>query len=186
MNAKHFGWAAAALLAGTLGMTECRAQRPRHGRQVGGADVAVYAGARFHSANRRISGYPFGNSDITGTVGVEFRDADAYWQLLLDGVDSFAGARHGDARVFTPQLNLIFKDRAFLGGVGVLRTYVDDGEERQGWTRFYYQYLLGLDLPIGSRFGLTAFAAYPIVRWRDLYQFRSSELEYTVGLSFRF
>ena len=187
MNTYLRVFGAAVLAAGVLGTSESRAQtRVRHSRQVGGADVGVFAGGRVHMAQPRISGLPYERGDLTGAVGVEFRDSEAYWQVLVDGVETLVGARSDRDRAVTPQINLIFRDRMFVGGFGALVSYLVSEEDDNRWSRLYYQALLGLELPVGRRLNVSAFAAYPYQRWRNLYRFRSAEIEYSFGASFRF
>ncbi len=49
----------------------------------------------------------------------------------------------------TPLLNLIVKDNYFRGGMGVRATYVETGDGSE-WIDPYWQFLLGLNLPLAD------------------------------------
>ncbi len=125
---------------------------------------------------------------MSGVIGVEFHEATAYWLLALGWVHNPSGFEEADVNYgLTPELNLILKDRAFIGGAGILRSYISsDEDDVSGWSKTYYQLLLGFNFSMGRRVTLSTFAVYPFARWSRLRDFSGSDLEYSLGLSYRF
>lgn len=174
------------LLAGaTQALAQTRA-RPTNSRANAKPDMRVYGGARYHRASSVLDVLPYADGDLSATVGLEFRDAVGYWQLLLNGMDRPGADDSSAKRILTPQLHLVMKDRVFLAGTGVMISHLRDDEQASGWTKVYYQLKIGLEFDLSDRFLLSGFAAYPFKRWDKLTDFTSSDLEYTAGLSFRF
>ncbi len=173
------------LVGATQGLAQTRA-RPAASRANEKSDMRVYGGARYHRASSVLDFLPYADGDLSGTVGLEFRDAAGYWQLLLNGMERPGAEDSSVKRILTPQLHLVIKDRAFLAGVGAMISHLRDDEQASGWTKVYYQLKLGLEFDLSDRFLMSGFVAYPFKRWDKLTDFKGSDLEYSAGLSFRF
>jgi hypothetical protein len=113
-------------------------------------------GARWHSESSAREDLPFGDNDISYVLGYEYHENAAYWQLGL-GIAPDVTAQDVDLpgttnavtgkpetfkddtvdMVLTPQINLIFEDGAFFGGVGGFWSYImrdgtlPDGKDAQ-------------------------------------------------------
>lgn len=146
----------------------------------------LYAGGRYHTESSVLTFLPYKDGDVSATVGVELRDAMGYWQLLLNGMERPGDDDSTASRILTPQVHMVLKDRAFLAGVGMLRSHIRDDEHGTGWTRMYFQLKSGLEFELADRLLLSGMVAYPFKRWDALNDFKASDLEYSVGLSFRF
>ena len=168
--------------------TRTRSSSRRNRRQVAGANLHGYAGARYHTNSSVLPGLPFESGDLSWLLGVELHEQAAYWQALLGIARGVEGLGYDTRYVLTPQVNLLLKDRSFLGGIGILRSHIDPDVPGMGsgWSRTYYQFLLGYDFSTSNRTNLNIFVVYPFLRWSELSDFSGSDLEYQAGLSISF
>ena len=148
-------------------------------------ESAITAGVRRHAEHSVFTDLPFSQGDLSYALGYELHEKNALWQLAADYAPDVTGTNNVQA-VFTPQLNLMFKDRFWRAGVGLLESYIDrkDGGE-DGWTNPYWQFILGVNIPI-QKFSLGAAAYYPFAHWGDLDQIDVRDLDYGVSLSYTF
>ncbi len=168
-------------------------------------------GARWHSESADRPDLPFGDNDISYVIGYEYHENNAYWQLGLGiapdvtaqdvEIPGSTNALTGKLdtykddtvdMVLTPQINLIFEDGAFFGGIGGFWSYVlrdgtlPDGREAQSeWSDFYGQFVLGVSVPLG-RVKLDFATYYPFADFDPLNNFEISELEYGLMLKMAF
>lgn len=168
-------------------------------------------GARWHTESSAREDLPFRDGDVSYVVGYEYFENNAYWQLALGIAPEvtaqdvpFAGTTNpisGKPETFkdntvdlvlTPQINLLFVDKAFFGGLGGYWSYVmRDGKRMDGtsasseWSDFYGQFILGFSLPLGG-FKLDICSYYPFADFDPFSDFEFSELEYGVLLKYRF
>ena len=146
---------------------------------------AVTAGVRRHAEHSVFTDLPYGNGDLSYALGYELHEQNALWQLAADYAPDITGTNNVHA-VFTPQLNLLFKDKIWRAGVGLLDSYIErKGDEQNGWTSPYWQFILGVNIPI-NKFSLGAAAYYPFAHWSELSQFDVRDLDYGVSLSYTF
>ena len=138
---------------------------------------------RQHSEGGTFDEYPFGD-DLSYTVAYEWEENQAFWQLAVDYAPSVDTTNATDY-VITPQVTLMLKDKAWRGGLGVLKSLVSDKEEGNDWTDLYWQWALGLQLPIlGINFDVTAY--YIFESFSDLSDFESDNIEYAVWFKYAF
>ncbi len=149
-----------------------------------GAQSALSAGARYHSRHSQYEELPFANGDFSYTLGYEYHDAGGFWQLLVgyaptisDGSD---GRGIGVDSVITPQLNLLFEDRNWLAGVGILSSYVKT-EEGNAWTDVYWQTMIGYEITL-PLFKLELMVYYPFHTWKTFRDFKSEDLEFGASI----
>ncbi len=150
-------------------------------------------GARYHAEHHRFDKLPFGNNDISYLLAYSYAESRALWQLGVDFAPDLSGKMVcAGGRVVedldyavTPHLNLIVKDNYFRGGVGVRATYVETGAGSE-WLDPYWQFLLGVNLPLAGRFSLDASANYVFQRWEYLDGFDFRDLEYQLTLNMQF
>ena len=146
---------------------------------------ALSLAGRYHPLSAALPEVPYGKGDYSGMVGLELHEGDAFWQLAVDLAPEAENAPEADL-IVTPQVNLLFRDRMVVGGLGILKTYVDDDTRDDKWTDIYYQFALGFDAPLGRKLTLTAMAYYPFAKWNKLSDFEFDELDYAVGLRYFF
>jgi len=152
-------------------------------RQVS-ADTAAGIGARQHVDHPYFEVLPYDDGDLSYGLAVEWHDESAYWQLAFNYAPDVTGTNATDY-VLTPQINLVFKDNIWRGGLGVLKSYIVDKETGSDWTDVYWQLLLGADLPFyGMQLSLQAF--YVFEEWERLEEFDFGDLEYGAWLSYFF
>lgn len=154
------------------------AQDPVVGRSM------VSVGARQHAAHSEFEELPFDDGDISYGVAYEYHEMTGYWQVALDYAPDVSGTNSTDY-VVTPQISLIFKDRAWRGGLGLLKSYIRDNDGEADWTDFYWQMILGLDIPLlGMEFNVLAY--YVFEEWGEVGDFDVDELEFGAWLKFSF
>ena len=141
-------------------------------------------GARLHMDNSVSDDIPFGDDDISVLLGYEYHEDAAFWQLAVGytpDVDSALGVDY----VVTPQMNLIIKDNMWRAGFGALWSYVKPDVGKSDWTDVYWQFLLGINLPVmGLSMDVNAY--YPFEDWGDLGDFDFSDVEYGVLFGYQF
>jgi hypothetical protein len=140
-------------------------------------------GARRHCDHDAFEDLPFEDGDWSYAAVYEYSDQSAMWQIVFDWAPYVTGTNSVD-QVITPQLNLIFKDRAFRGGIGILGSYIDD--EDPDWTDIYYQFLLGLELPLHRRFSVELYAVYAFEAFDELQDFVWGDIEFSGVIKYAF
>lgn len=142
-------------------------------------------GARYHQAHSAFVDLPFEDGDISYTAAYEYHDKDAFWQLGVDVTPEVGEGNDVDYAV-TPQLNLLLKDRIFQGGLGILSTYTRDAAGKGDWMDLYWQFILGVALPLPGPLKVSANAYYTFEQWDALGDFKSEDLEYGVAVGYTF
>ena len=142
---------------------------------------AIGAGIRVHPAHKEFGLVPY-DDDLSYRVCYEYHEAIALWQLALNYLPN-ASALPID-EVLTPELNLLFKDGIWRGGIGVLSSYVKVLGESE-WTDVYFQFLLGIEFPVGP-LHLQVQAIYPFEDFDALGDFTFDDMEYGALLSWPF
>lgn len=153
------------------------------------ADVISYAvdvGGRYHQASTVLKDIPYDEGDWSYHAGFEAHEGAGYWEVGADFGDATAGT-NGTAMLITPQVNLMAEDRGVVGGIGLLSTYNQDAVEGEDeWSDLYFQFSIGIDMPIGKRIGIRLLAHYPFSDWGDLSDFDFSDMEYSGTVRYRF
>lgn len=144
----------------------------------------VDLGVRYHQKHSEFTSLPFGDGDLSYGAGYEIRDENGLVQLLCSFTPEFADREDLDFGV-TPELNLLAVDRGVQGGVGILSTYTQGGTD-DGWMDLYWQLILGLNIPLGTRLSLQANAYYVFESWNHLGDFDFGDIEYGGCLSYSF
>ncbi len=158
---------------------------------------SLSAGGYFHTEHSAFTDLPFGNGDVSYLLAYEYAERIALWQLGLGFAPEVSGTRDSDSNeegaeqvktdlVVTPQLNLLFKDRCFLGGTGILGSYVRDEDGDGDWIGPYWQLMLGLNFELGNSFSIGANAHYVMKSWDKIIDFKFGDIEYSALLSYRF
>lgn len=142
-------------------------------------------GARYHTTHSAFSALPFSDGDLTYDLGYEIHDENGFIQLICGYTPDFKDHKDIDFGI-TPEANLLFTDGVFEGGLGVLSTYTQGGVEGDNWMDLYWQWILGVTLPLGDRFTLQANACYVFKSWDRLKDFDVGDIDYAAYLGLKF
>ena len=72
------------------------------------------------------------------------------------------------------------------GGLGILSTYTKNSVGKDGWMDLYWQWVLGLNVPLGSRLSIQANAYYVFESWSRLNKFAFDDVEFGGFLTYKF
>ena len=153
-----------------------------------GPEQAVNLGIYRHVDHSTFTELPFHDGDFSYGVAYEIHEGGAFWQLGVDMTPSFKGTNGAESvtdYAITPQLNLIFTDRLLMAGVGILSSYVKPKEGDADWMDPYWQFILGLDIPLG-RITLDLYSCYVFKQWDKLNDFDAKDIEFGGRLGFKF
>lgn len=176
------------------------------------ADNAVVAGTRVHMEAPSDSDLPYGDGDMSYFIGYEYHDTAAFWQLGVDiapdissrelpipnSTDLTTGEKqyYEDTTaeyVITPQINLVFKDGIFRGGVGAFMSYIsrsgvlyEDKAASSEWSALNWQFILGISTPLFKKCTLDAYSYFPFETLSDVGNFGLGDLEYGAMFSYHF
>lgn len=142
----------------------------------------VGLGARYHQKHSEFISLPYADGDLTYDVAYEIHEENAMLQFVCGYTPEFD--EHPDLNYgITPEANLLMKDGIFQGGLGVLSTYTEgDGE----WMDMYWQWVLGLNVPLSKNFSLQANAYYVFEDWGSLNKFDFGDVEFGGYLGYKF
>lgn len=157
---------------------------------VSGAALASTAqafdlGARYHQKHSEFVSLPYADGDWTYGVGYEIHEESSMLQLACGFTPEFADRKDLDYGI-TPEANLLVKDGLFQGGAGILSTYTRDAAGDGNWMDLYWQFILGLNIPLGKALSLQANAYYVFESWDRLSAFKFEDIEFGGYLSYRF
>lgn len=148
------------------------------------AENAISVNARYHSDHSVFEELPFDDGDVSYGLAYECHEESGYWQVGVDYAPDASGIESTDY-VITPQINLVFKDNMWRGGVGALRSYIHDETSGGNWSDLYWQLLAGIELPLfGIQLDLHTY--YVFEEWKQLDEFDWDDLEFGAGLKFSF
>ena len=108
-------------------------------------------GVRYHHQQPRFVALPYSDGDLGYGVGYEIQDQNGALQLICGYTPDFKDRKDLDYAL-SPELNLLAKDGVWQGGLGILKTYVQNEAGNDRWTDLYYQFLLGLNFRWGNGF----------------------------------
>ena len=152
------------------------------GSAVAQSESALGVGARRHVTNDNFEKLPYQDGDLGYLVAYEYHNQMAFWQLATEYAPNLKSNQVD--YVVTPQLNLFVKDGGFRAGIGILGSYNHNDDPE--WTRPYYQFALGYEIPFGPHLGLGANAWYAFEEWSKLNKFKFSDLDYSAQLTYHF
>ncbi len=139
---------------------------------------------RFHKTHSNFEDLPFKEGDKTYTISYEYHEGIGYW-LLGVGFTPELEEDESIEKIITPQLSLVFKDRIYRAGVGILKSYVSDEDELVQDTDIYYQFNIGINIPIFSKFSVDVNSLYSFEKWSDI-KFKFKDVDYGVTINFTF
>lgn len=126
---------------------------------------------------------PFADGDISAVAAYEYHEEAAFWQIAVDYAPAPRGSNAVDY-VVTPQVNLLFKDRMYHGGVGALVSYV--GKNESEWSDIYWQFVFGVGFKMSRRLEAAVDVYYPFESWSKLDEFKFEDLEFGACLKYSF
>ncbi len=142
-------------------------------------------GGRYHQAHSAFTDLPYGDGDLSYGALYEVREGDSTVQLGCSMTPEFEDRDDIDYAV-TPELNLMFIDRIFQGGVGILSSYLSKTEEDSEWMDLYWQLLLGLRMDLSKSVSLQVSASYVFESWDDLGDFDFEDVEGVAYIGYAF
>ena len=146
-----------------------------------GLDVGV----RYHTQHSVFSELPYADGDLTYELGYEIHDESGLLQLLCGFTPEFSDRSDIDYGI-TPEANLLLTDGLFQGGLGILSTYTKNSGGKDEWMDLYWQWVLGLNVPLGSRLSIQANAYYVFESWSRLNKFAFDDVEFGGFLTYKF
>ncbi|MDI6775174.1 MAG: hypothetical protein QME60_07255 [Verrucomicrobiota bacterium] len=154
----------------------------------------VGAGVRMHTEQPHFADRPFGKGDLSYGLNYQWQEEKAFLQLGLDYALSISAELTDEQgnpiedsvnSILTPYLNLVVKDGLYRGGIGILRSMVDYDQQDDDWTPIYWQFLLGVNLPIVMA-GIDIQAFYVFEGWDKLSDFKADDIEFGCSINFAF
>lgn len=184
MRKKHFFTPLALAFFAVLASTTTAAPRGKTTRTISGRHTLT-ASARYYGDHSAYTNRPFQKDDVGFGLSYEYHDAAGFLQFGLEFC-SRPGAET-DGFALTPFGSLCFQDRWLFAGLGIRKPYfLDTDQESRGWNDLYFNWLLGIEVPIGNRLSLNLTGFYDFYKWQELDEFKFNDLEVSAGLSLKF
>jgi hypothetical protein len=144
------------------------------------------AGAKWHINHSEFLDLPYDDGDFSYSLFYQAHDKNGYLEALVE----YAPTVNGDPAaeyVITPQANFVLTDRYWRAGFGALSSYIkyEDEEVGEDWTDVYWQFMLGLGMPVG-RVQVDAMAHYVFEKFDALGDFDFGDIEYSAAIKFAF
>lgn len=146
--------------------------------------AVVAVGKKHVDRSSTMGDRPYGEDDISYGAFLEFFDGLGGWRLGASFSDDLSGAEGVDS-VITPEIALMAQDGFWETGLSLLRDYVET-PEGSDWNSIYYQFYLGINIPLGKHLMIGGGAYYPFDGFSELTDFRTGDLDYAVSLRLRF
>lgn len=138
-------------------------------------------GVKQHAKHSVYTDLPYDDGDLSACLAYGIQETDSFWQLALDYSFDVNGIE-STSFVLTPQLNMLWTDGPWYGGVGILDSYIDDDVAGADWTGIYWQAILGARIPFfGVKIDLATY--YPFESWGDINDFDFQDLNYGAWLN---
>jgi len=149
------------------------------------AGSGIDLGARYHTKHSAYAELPYADGDLTYALGYEIHDDNGLLQLLCGFTPDFKDHNEIDYGI-TPEANLLLTDGLFQGGLGILSTYTKNSAGKDDWMDLYWQWVLGLNVPLGTRLSIQANAYYVFESWSRLNKFAFDDVEFGGFLTYKF
>lgn len=172
-----------ALLTGLLQPLPATAKGPSFKKKESEPVHRISGGARWHANYPGFEDFPVEQGDLSYALMYEYHEPQAFWQLGATYSPSSSDDRYD--YVLTPQLNLIFKDRIFRLGGGVLASKVKTSVDSD-WTKIFWQVCFGIEIPVTNSIGIDLSGHYVFESWGSVFESDKSGLEYSAMLSIGF
>lgn len=142
-------------------------------------------GVRLHSHNSVFEERPYSSGDTSYELYYEIHDlaTSGFWQIVFGSSESPENSEIN--KIYSQQLNLIFKDRIYRGGFGILNhCIVTDKYEK--WADTYYQFIFGIYISFSEKLGLALNSYYVFEEWDTVTKLNGGDIEYALMLDFKF
>ena len=154
-----------------------------YGKPYSGSMNKLVGGVTFHTKIPAITNLPLKDGDFSYDLMYEYHEGIGFWQIGASYAPGPSDNRFD--YILTPQVNLIIKDRFYRLGVGALKSHVETQDERH-WTDIYWQIIAGIEIPLGSHFGIDLYGHYVFKRWDKITESNDGGLEYSALLAVSF
>ena len=145
-------------------------------------DHKLALGLRYHQAADSVAHRALSDEDLSWVLAYEYHEEIAFWQIAL-GYASGSNT-DADARVLTPEVNLIFKDGIYRLGLGALINRVSASNSQ--WTDLHWQVILGVSIPVASRISVDLYGHYLFHKWDEISKTSDNAAEASLLLAFQF
>ena len=136
---------------------------------------------RQHNPDSTLESVTFGD-DLSYMLAYEWEEQQAFWQIAVDYAPEIDTTNSVNS-IITPQLNLLFKDKGWLGGIGVLSSLIEEDSGEDDWSDAYYQLIIGFSLPVfGLKFNISAY--YQFDSFSDIESFEEDNIDYAVWFKY--
>jgi hypothetical protein len=150
-------------------------------------DHMLSVGVRQHVNHSEFDKLAFGEDDLAYILAYEAHEDIGFWQLGIGYTPDPSGDQPVDY-ILTPQISLIFKDRIYRAGIGVLWDYIvsnqDDIDDK--WSSLYWQFIIGIHIPFSKKVGLDINSYYAFEKWNKLGDIHTKDIEFGALLNFSF
>ncbi len=127
---------------------------------------------------------PYGEDDISYGAYLDMFDGIGGWRIGASYATGLSGPGEADS-VITPEITLLGAEGVWESGFSVMMDYIDD-ETGTDWSDIYYQFQLGLSIPVGGTFQLGIHGYFPVSDMGDFLDISFSEIDYGVSLRAKF
>lgn len=149
-----------------------------------GSASRIGVGGEYHREHSAFPELPFLDDDLTYGLSY-FNGAGDYVLMLATTYGHNVGGTNGVDYTISPEVNLLFTDRGWRGGTGILSTFIKPEEGDSDWLKLYYQFLLGYSFPV-KQFTADIHAIYPFKNIDRLDEFEFSDIQFGAWLSRHF
>ncbi len=149
--------------------------------QTSTAQSMVSVGAKYHQVHTTFTDLPYDNGDISVGIAYNTHSPDSIVQLAIEGAWDVNGITTTDF-IITPQMNLLWKDGAWFGGVGILTSYIDDEITGDDWIDLYWQLVIGVKVPLYGA-SVDIGVHYEFESWDDVTDVDVDDLAYGAWLN---
>lgn len=127
---------------------------------------------------------PYGKDDTSYGVYMDIYDGIGGWRFGASYASDLSGTGEADS-VITPEITLLGAEGSWMTGISIMMDYIDD-ENGTDWSDLYYQFQLGLNIPLGDRFKAGIHAFFPFSGLGDFVDISFGELDYGITVSASF
>lgn len=145
----------------------------------------VSVGSRIHLLNEKLESLPLSNGDRSFLLLYDINELgiNGYWQIGAGLTPSPDGTPETNDLV-TPQVNILFRDKNFSWGVGVLQSYLRTLRESY-WTDLYGQIIIRYLIPVNKTIALDLNGYYVLDDWKRAAKIDYKKLEFGILINFQ-
>ncbi|OVE75205.1 hypothetical protein BVX97_05175 [bacterium E08(2017)] len=149
--------------------------------EISSAQNSASIGAKYRQMHSAFAELPYDDGDISIGLSYDKHSSESCIQFAVDYAWELNGIPTADY-IITPQMNILWKDNAWFGGVGLLSSFIEDEQLGSDWTDLYWQLLFGLKIPaFGTSMDLGIH--YEFDDWGEIGEFDWEDLQYGIWLN---